>query len=103
MIIKNLFLSRNVTACALQSENVNPKESVINELKLRFKEIYVLYDNDFNSDVNRGRIAGEKLSQKFGLKQIELPELYKCKDPSDLYEALRRERTKNIISKLLQK
>ena len=44
MVIKSLFPSELLTACSLQSEHVNPKESVVDELRNRFKEIYILYD-----------------------------------------------------------
>ena len=54
MVIKNLFDSHLITSCALQSEKVNPKASVIAELKRRFKHVFVLYDNDYDKKRNYG-------------------------------------------------
>lgn len=75
-----------IPSCSLQTENSLPKVQVIEHLKSRFKRIFVLYDNDFNKEKNWGRIYGNRLSAEFGLKQIEIPENYKSKDPSDLHK-----------------
>ena len=76
-------------------------ECVINELKSRFTDIYILYDNDFQSEENHGRIYGKHLSTLFGLKQIEIPDKYKSKDPSDLCKNYGREVVKTVILTLL--
>ena len=73
-----------IPATALQSENTKPKESVINELHNRFGVIYVLYDNDFDKDVNVGRKMGANMCDMIGRAvQIEIPSHYKSKDYSD--------------------
>jgi hypothetical protein len=87
-VIKSLFPSKKITSCSLQSEGVNPKDIVVDELKSRFKEIFVMYDNDYNSEINRGRVAGEKICNQTGFLQIEIPDGYSCKDPSDYMESL---------------
>ena len=84
-----------------EAEGYIPKESVINELKSRFTDIYILYDNDFQSEENHGRIYGKHLSTLFGLKQIEIPDKYKSKDPSDLCKNYGREVVKTVILTLL--
>lgn len=81
-----LWANTGIPSLSLQGEGYMPKEHVVNQLKQRFKVIYVLYDNDFQSDENHGRLYGKKLSGAFGLIQIEIPECYKSKDPSDLYK-----------------
>lgn len=91
-----------LASCALQSENTNAKESVINELKSRFKDIYVLYDNDFDNINNPGRTAGKKMCDKFNLTQIEIPEKYGVKDPSDFREKYGQQRTNDLIKKLIK-
>ena len=90
-----------IPAISLQGEGYIPKESVINELKSRFTDIYILYDNDFQSEENHGRIYGKHLSTLFGLKQIEIPDKYKSKDPSDLCKNYGREVVKTVILTLL--
>lgn len=70
----------------LQAESYLPKEQVINELKSRFSTVFVLYDNDFTKETNVGRVCGEKIALLYSLKQIEIPEKLKSKDPSDLYK-----------------
>jgi len=75
-----------IPACSLQAESTYPKVQVINQLKRRFKKIYILYDNDFNKKENWGRIFGRKLASEFGLIQIEIPERLQSKDSSDLFK-----------------
>ena len=101
IIIKKLFPSSKITSCSLQSENVNPKEQVILELKNRFEKIFVLYDNDFNNERNPGREAGKKISDLFDLTQIEIPSEFKLKDPSDFREAHGAENTRSMLLHLI--
>ena len=69
----------------------------MNELKERFKHIFVLYDNDFDNKVNSGRIAGEKLSNKFDILDLQIPDIHKLKDPSDFYEVHGPKLTKEML------
>jgi len=101
-VIKSLFASSVITSCSLQSEGVHAKESVVEELKGRFKNIFVLYDNDFNSDVNRGRVAGEKLCNETGFTQIEMPDGCEAKDPSDFIEMYGGDELKTLILGLIK-
>jgi len=73
-----------IPAVSLQAENVHPKEQVMEELKSRFKFIFLLYDNDCDKAVNWGRQFGSNLANKFGLIHKEIEEQYKSKDFSDL-------------------
>lgn len=72
-----------VPSCSLQAEGYKPKEKVINDLKSRFKYIYILYDNDFTKEENYGRIHSSKLAEEFDLIQIEIPSKFEVKDSSD--------------------
>ena len=101
-VIKTLFTTIQVTSCSLQSEGVHAKESVVNELKSRFKHVFVLYDNDFNSDKNRGRIAGKKLCDETGFLQIEIPDGCGVKDPSDYRHQYGEEATRELIIRLMK-
>ena len=72
-------------AVAPQSERVM-SEKVISEFKDRFRNIVVLYDNDFDSEINPGQTAALKMCQKYNLDNIVLDEKYKSKDISDLVD-----------------
>ena len=73
-----------VSAVSLQAESVEPKLHVAEELKKRFSKIFILYDNDFDKEENRGSIYGRKIAQMTNLPQIEIPSKYRCKDYSTL-------------------
>ena len=79
--------------------------NVVNQLKQRFKNIYVLYDNDFKAvekgEENHGRVFGKHLSDMFGLIQIEIPEFYRSKDPSDLFRDWGKEVFRTVMQSLI--
>lgn len=84
-----LWANTGIPSLSLQGEGYIPKEHVVEQLKDRFKKIYVFYDNDFKAaekgEENHGRVFGKNLSEMFNLTQIEIPDFYRSKDPSDLY------------------
>lgn len=85
--LKDVMSIKDITGIptvSLQTESALPKEHVIEQLKQRFQCIYILYDNDFDKEINWGRQFGEKLENKFNLMRIEIPDKYKSKDFSDL-------------------
>lgn len=82
-----IWSNTNIPSCSLQAESVLPKESVINILKERFSNIYILYDNDYTKEDNPGRRYGALLSSTFNLQQIEIPSSLESKDSSDLYHS----------------
>jgi hypothetical protein len=102
MVIKNLFPSNILTSCAMQCENIMPKVSVIEELKNRFKNIYVLYDNDFDATTNWGRYHGQRLSENYNLIQIEISDVFCIKDISDFYKAKGNSWTHKLIREMTQ-
>lgn len=73
---------------ALQNEKIFPKQHIIDELKSRFTNIYLFYDNDWDKKINYGRKFGNKIANEFKLIQIEIPDFFaenfNAKDPSDL-------------------
>ena len=101
MVIKSLYPSHLLTACALQSEKVNPKDNVMAELIDRFDNVYVLYDNDQDKSTNWGREAGKKLADLYSLYQIEIPDQYGIKDISDFRHLKGKSETKILIKQLL--
>lgn len=103
--LKDVMALNNLTrydAVALQAESVKPKEHVIKELKDRFAAIFVLYDNDFDKEVNWGRQLGNAFCKEHDLVQIEIPDQWKSKDFSDLVKNHGRETAVKILEKLLE-
>lgn len=103
MVIKSLFPSSMITSCSLQSESVNPKPSVMEELKNRFKHVFVMYDNDQFKETNAGKLAGEKLAKDFDILDILIPDVFQLKDPSDFREKQGVKNTRNMIISLIKK
>lgn len=97
-----IWENTGIPSVSLQGEGYLPKEHVINQLKHRFENIFVLYDNDYAAKENHGRIDGKKLCEKFGLLQIEIPEKYKSKDTSDLAKNHGRLKVKEVILSLIK-
>lgn len=98
-----VWSNTGIPCTGLQGEGYMPKLHVMAELLNRFKDIYILYDNDFRSEMNYGREYGKKIADTFGLKQIEIPTSYRAKDPSDLYHAQGRETLRSVIFALIQR
>jgi hypothetical protein len=74
----------HIPATSFQAESINPKPHVVEEIKSRFKNVYLLYDNDFDNPNNPGQTLAEKRINQFGFINLVLPEKYGCKDFSDL-------------------
>lgn len=91
----------NIPSVSLQAESYLPKPHIIQELKNRYKKIWVLYDNDFKSDVNHGRELGSLMAITFNLMQIEIPQIFESKDTSDLANKHGRSVVKQVIHSLI--
>ena len=99
-----IWENTGIPSCSLQAESYLPKYHVVDILKQRFKRVWVLYDNDWEKEGNPGRTLGNKLAKEFGLTQIEIPQQYLSKDPSDLYKNhCGPERLREVIFKLINK
>lgn len=91
-----LWSNTNIPSIAIQGEGYSISETAISELKRRYKNIYILLDND-----EAGLQDGEKLSESTGFTNIVLPSSYGAKDISDLYLFLNdKTKFKEIILKL---
>lgn len=95
-----IWENTGIPSVSLQGEGYIPKYHVVQEIKDRFKEVFVLYDNDFKSEINTGMVFGSNLASKFNLKQIEIPTEWECKDISDLCFNWGREIVKTVINEL---
>ena len=88
-----------IPSIAPQGEGYGMSSTAIKELKRRYKEIYILLDND-----EAGLLDGEKLSQLTGFTNLVLPSFDGGKDISDLYKRLNnKDQFKKIILDLFEK
>ena len=93
-----LWSNTGIPAIATQGEGYGISSTAVNELKKRFKNIYILFDND-----EAGIIDAEKLSDLTGFTNIVLPKIDNAKDISDLYKTLNnKEQFNNIIINLFK-
>lgn len=90
-----------IPSVSLQAESYLPKKHVVEELKNRFKNVYILYDNDFDSDINHGEELGNKIAKEFDLIFIQIPTKLQSKDISDLCNKYGRLMVKKVINKLI--
>ena len=91
-----LWANTSIPAIAIQGEGYSISNTAINELKRRYKEVYILLDND-----EAGLRDGEKLSASTGFINLVLPNINGAKDVSDLYKSLEnKKRFKDIILNL---
>lgn len=88
-----LWANTGIPALAIQGEGYSISNTAVSELKRRYKEVYILLDND-----DAGLQDAVKLSESTGFTNIVLPKEYGEKDISDLYHSLQdKERFKSII------
>ena len=91
-----LWANTSIPAIAIQGEGYGISNTAINELKRRYKEVYILLDND-----EAGLRDGEKLSASTGFINLVLPNINGAKDVSDLYKSLENKKYfKDIILNL---
>lgn len=79
-------------AIAPASENTLISDDLLNELKGRFTNIIVFYDND-----EPGIRASQKHSEAYGVQQMCIPTTAKVKDPSDFVDEYSYSELKVII------
>lgn len=81
-----LWANTGIPAIAIQGEGYVISETAINELKRRYKEVFILLDND-----NVGLTDGKKLSEQTGFTNLVLPYFKGGKDISDLMKVAGRD------------
>jgi len=72
----------DIPTLALQGEGYNLSNTAVNELKRRFKKVFISFDTD-----KAGKKDAEMLASKTGFINI-VPNLGSCKDYSDWYKSL---------------
>ena len=78
-----LWSNTGIPAIALQGEGYSMSETAINELKRRYKNVYILFDSD-----TAGVKGSTKLSEQTGFTNVILPTFIGGKDVSDKYKIL---------------
>ena len=97
----NIGCNLHIPAICMQGEGYNPKPQIIQELKDRYKNIIVFFDNDYTNEDNPGRTDSIKLAETYNLRRIEIPAEYGAKDPSDLFKKYGKERYLEIMHEIL--
>ena len=78
-----LWANTGIPAICPQGEGYRISTTAINELKRRFKKIYIIFDND-----KAGILDGKKLAEATGFTNLILPKFDNGKDISDAYKIL---------------
>lgn len=78
-----LWANTGIPSIAIQGEGYTISDTAISELRRRFKNIYILLDND-----PPGIKDAQLLASKTGFTNIVLPQINGAKDISDLYLSL---------------
>ena len=103
---QKIIFDRNTKMFSLQSETASIKPQVMQELKDRFKKVYILYDNDFKNEEekgnNPGREAAKAIAEQFDIVQIEIPTSYKAKDSSDLFKQYGKDIFLKVFKQLIK-
>lgn len=92
-----IWCNTSIPAIALQGEGYMMSNTAISELKKRYKNIYILFDND-----EAGIKHSHNLAEVTGFTCIELPKINNQKDVSDIYKSLEdKQQIKQLINNLL--
>lgn len=78
-----LWANTGIPALATQGEGYGMSDTAVNELKRRFKKVYICLDND-----KAGLEDAERLASKTGFTNVVLPQFEGGKDISDMYKVL---------------
>lgn len=93
-----LWANTGIPALAIQGEGYRISDTAVNELKRRYREIYILLDND-----EAGLKDGLSLSESTGFTNLVLPQFKEGKDISDLFHSLQdRELFRQVILGLFE-
>lgn len=93
-----LWSNIGIPSIAIQGEGYTMSNTAINELKRRFKNVYILFDND-----EAGLKDAKILASKTRFTNIVLPNINGAKDISDLYLSLQnKEKFQKIMVGLFE-
>ena len=92
-----LWANTGIPALAIQGEGYRMSDTAISELKRRYKQVFILFDND-----EAGLIDGKKLAEQTGFINLVLPKTEQGKDVSDMYYYYGKEYLCNTAMNLLK-
>lgn len=95
-----IWANCGIPSTCLQAESLSFKNNVAEDIKSRFKNKFILYDNDWDKSENYGRVFGQKVAQELGIKQIEIPDEYKVTDSFEFVSKYGGDEFKKLINKL---
>ena len=98
----NIMCNLKIPSICLQGEGYLPKPHIMEELKSRYKNIIVFFDNDFTNPNNPGHNDAKNLSEEYNLKMVEIPKEYESKDPSDLFKKYGKNKYLEIMNEILK-
>lgn len=90
-----LWANTGIPSLAIQGEGYRMSGTAINELKRRYKQVFICLDND-----EPGLKDAQKLSEETGFINVVLPPFDGGKDISDLFKAKGKEEFLRIIKPL---
>ena len=94
-----LWANTGIPAIAIQGEGYGISDTAVNELKRRYKEVFILLDND-----KAGLIDGKKLSESTGFTNLVLQQFEGGKDVSDLNKIIGdKEKFREVILNLFNR
>lgn len=89
------WANTGIPAISLQGEGYGMSDSAISELKRRYKQVYILFDND-----KAGLEDSKRLSETTGFINLVLPQFEGGKDVSDLMKSKGKDAFITIINSL---
>lgn len=78
-----LWANTGIPSIAVQGEAYDISDTAVKELKRRFSNVCVCYDND-----KPGIKDAKKICNKTGFINVQLPDIFNAKDISDYYKSL---------------
>lgn len=91
-----LWANTGIPSLAIQGEGYGMSDTAVNELKRRFRKVYICLDND-----KAGLEDAKSLASKTGFINVVLPQFKGGKDISDMFKILKdKEKFKEIILNL---
>ena len=90
-----VWSNTGIPALAIQGEGYGMSDTAINELKRRYKQVYIMLDND-----EPGIKDAKTLSERTGFTNVVLPKFKGGKDISDYYKAVGKYQFYNTMSYL---
>jgi len=96
--VMSIINTTGIPAISLQNEKAKPKDNIIDQLKLRFDNIFVFFDNDYDKEENWGQLSAQEICKEYSLRNVCLSEVYKSKDFSELVDNYDKNLAKTILN-----